>query len=329
MRRRQLLQALTGALTGGLLALTVSPVHADEKKPRDKVVIGQLRIISPAMPAIAKGHLERNGIDAEIVFFRSGAELLPALARGQIDAAYTSPGAALFNSLGRGIDLKLVGDWISYPKGSTVNAIVADDAAVTKVGDLKGKSVAITAIGQLTHYATGRALEQAGLKPGDVKIVSMPYPDTVLALPNHVIAAGNLTEPYVSEAKSRGIAHVIAPYGDIAPDLQGGVLVFGKRLLTSDRGLGQRLHSALRAGAADMIAAASGDAATKANMAVIFNTYVPLKDAQVYQQIAWPLPKPSQKLNAASLADQAAFFTAQRLLDRPVDVPAIIDENWN
>ncbi len=52
-----------------------------------------------------------EGIEVETVFFRSGAELVPALSTGQIDVAMTSPGAALYNAMAQGVNATIVASY--------------------------------------------------------------------------------------------------------------------------------------------------------------------------------------------------------------------------
>jgi ABC-type nitrate/sulfonate/bicarbonate transport system substrate-binding protein len=60
--------------------------------------------------AIDRGYLREEGLKVAVVMLGSGAELLPTMAAGQLDAGTTSPGAALFNAIGRDIPVRMVGD---------------------------------------------------------------------------------------------------------------------------------------------------------------------------------------------------------------------------
>jgi len=78
------------------------------------VKIGVLKIPQTAFVALDKGYFSAEGIDVQPVFFQSGAELVPSLATGQIDVAFASAGAALFNAIAQGSRITVVGDhWVS------------------------------------------------------------------------------------------------------------------------------------------------------------------------------------------------------------------------
>src|SRR5665647_3808824 len=73
---------------------SVTPAPAQTPTP---LKVGILRIASPLFVGVEKKFFESEGTPIEIVFFRSGSELVPSLARGQIDIAGTAAGAALYN----------------------------------------------------------------------------------------------------------------------------------------------------------------------------------------------------------------------------------------
>ena len=73
----------------GLLVLAATPVAFSQ----DKLKLGMLRVPNAAFIGIEKGFFREQNLDVEIVFFRSGAELVPSLSTGQIDVAGTTAGA--------------------------------------------------------------------------------------------------------------------------------------------------------------------------------------------------------------------------------------------
>src|ERR1044072_8121758 len=75
-----------------MLALALSFLSAIgcNAEAADKVKVGLLRIPQALFVGMEKGFFAAQGIEAEAVFFRSGAEVVPSLSRGQIDAASTS-----------------------------------------------------------------------------------------------------------------------------------------------------------------------------------------------------------------------------------------------
>ena len=52
-----------------------------------------------------------------------------------------------------------------------------------------------------------KLLARGGLKPSDVDVLTMPFPDMVAALGNKSIDAGNLLEPAATQAITKGVFH--------------------------------------------------------------------------------------------------------------------------
>src|SRR5215472_6110184 len=87
----------------------------------------------------------RHGLKIEIVALKNGATAHKALLAGEVDRIESSPGAAILAGA-RGADIKILGcDWPGVPQG------ILARGTVTKIDDLKGKTVAVAAPGSLPN----------------------------------------------------------------------------------------------------------------------------------------------------------------------------------
>ena len=68
---------------------------------------------------LARGYFQEQAIVLDDIFIPTGGEMVSSLATGQIEAALGAPSAGLFNAIGRGALIKLVGD-----KGAHHRALV-------------------------------------------------------------------------------------------------------------------------------------------------------------------------------------------------------------
>jgi len=100
-----------GRVAQSALALAGTALAPRPALAADEVKVGMLRLPTALFVGIDQGYFSAEGIDAKPVFFKSGAELVPALSTGQIDVATTSPGAALFNAMALGINATIVADY--------------------------------------------------------------------------------------------------------------------------------------------------------------------------------------------------------------------------
>ena len=90
-----------------------------------------------------RGFAEKRGLQVKIVSLANGTLAHKALLSGELDSIESSPGAAILAGL-RGADLKIIGcDWPGILHG------LMTKASISKVEDLKGKTVAISAPGSL------------------------------------------------------------------------------------------------------------------------------------------------------------------------------------
>src|SRR4029078_5838198 len=96
----------------------------------------------------------RHGLKLEIVPMKNGALAHKALLAGEVDSIESSPGAAILAGA-RGADIKIIGcDWPGVPHGLMVKS------TITKVEDLKGKTIAVAAPGSLPNLLINAILEQ-------------------------------------------------------------------------------------------------------------------------------------------------------------------------
>jgi NitT/TauT family transport system substrate-binding protein len=114
-----------------------------------------------------RGFAEKHGLKIEIVTFKNGATAHKALLAEQLDSIESSPGAAILAGA-RGADIKIIGcDWPGVPHGLIARS------TVTKVEDLKGKTIAVAAPGSLPNLLVDAILKKYALAPSDVRFANL------------------------------------------------------------------------------------------------------------------------------------------------------------
>ena len=322
-----LLRASAAAVaTSLMLAVAITPAPAQTPAP---LKVGILRIASPLFVGVEKKFFDAEGVPVEIIFFRSGSELVPSLSRGQIDVAATAAGAALYNTMASGINTKIVADYFSLLPNSRSHGILVrkeliDNGRVKSPSDLKGLTIAITATGQYTHYAAARTLEKAGLSESDVRFVNMSYPDMTAALASGAIDAASSVEPFMTLTAQKKTAQVLVYDSVTMPNLEVAVLMFGERLAGPDRATGVKflrgymkavryMHDALK------------DTAKAKDVAGIFQKRLPLQDASLYENMGWPLSRADVSVNRPNLHEQLDWYVKRGLVRQKPNLDAFID----
>jgi NitT/TauT family transport system substrate-binding protein len=198
------------------------------------VRIGTAQSASDAAIYIAdkKGYFEEQGIQLELIPFRSAAETIPSLGSGDLDVAGGSPSAGMYNAVARGLDLKNVADKGSHPPGQGYSALLVrqdlvDSGQFNGYEDLQGLTVAAAAEGTSSDMDVVVPLREVGLTLDDVQLEYLAFPDHVAALENGSVDAASTTEPSVTQAVQSGAAVRFAGADEFYPYQQVATIIYG------------------------------------------------------------------------------------------------------
>jgi NitT/TauT family transport system substrate-binding protein len=109
----------------------------------------------------------RHGLNLEIVPLKNGATAHKALLAGELDSIESSPGATILAGA-HGADIKILGcDWPSVPHGLMVKS------TISKVEDLKGKTIAVAAPGSLPNLLINAIIEQHKIAASEVRFANL------------------------------------------------------------------------------------------------------------------------------------------------------------
>ncbi len=152
-----------------------------------------------------KGYFKKYGMETELSYIAGSTQLTPALISGEVSFAQAG-GAAVISADLSGADLVII--------GSTAPVFVMSlfsQPDIKSVADLKGKRIAVTALGTTTDFARRVALQKAGLNPDrDVTVLqSKGVPETLTALINGNVAAGVVTPPQTLIARQKGLKELV------------------------------------------------------------------------------------------------------------------------
>ena len=145
------------------------------------------------------GHFKKHGLDSHLIYIRGGTTAVQALLAGEIQFGHLSP-APMMTAWAQGADFV----WIGTTTHQMVFTLLAD-AAITKGTELKGKRIGITRIGSASDLAVRTALEQFGLGPKDITMISLGgIPDILAAMRAGAVQAGILSPPTSTAARDLG-----------------------------------------------------------------------------------------------------------------------------
>ena len=166
--RRRLLIATAVLLLGALLVPAVAPQAQGLPK---------VRYVRPFPPdvsiawyyvALDKGYFRDAGIETDIVVGTLGSGgALQQVITGAGEFA-SGPPDAMLNAISQGE--ALVGFW-QWIKGGIFGIQARKDRGITRIEDLKGKTIGVLGMASATRYAPLMMLARSGLKESDVNMV--------------------------------------------------------------------------------------------------------------------------------------------------------------
>ncbi|RCG19543.1 hypothetical protein DTL70_22520 [Streptomyces diacarni] len=188
--------------------------------------------VAPLQVAIGKGEFAEEGLDVELKVLPT-PEALPLLAKGEIDALWAAPEAAVINGVNSGFDIRWVagnfspdpksksGLWVRSRKGEKPSSVSLADR---KIGTLIGK-------GSVISYPMDTLLSAHGADMESMSFQQLGSSDVLTAFTSGGVDAAWLLDPVwrrVEEDKK------FAFLGGQPPGEPLGGALFGPGLLSAD-----------------------------------------------------------------------------------------------
>ena len=167
----------------------------------ETVIIGHFGNPTPMQAARAEGKFKAvDGWQIEWRKFNSGAEVIAALASGDVKVSELGS-SPLTTAVSSGVEIEMV--MVAQVIGTAESLIVRDGAGIKALADLKGKRVAVP-VGSTAHFSLMGAIKHAGLKEGEVTVISMPPDQIAAAWQQDAIDAAFIWQPVQSELLKKG-----------------------------------------------------------------------------------------------------------------------------
>ncbi|MEH7307834.1 aliphatic sulfonate ABC transporter substrate-binding protein [Neobacillus drentensis] len=205
-----LFTAIMMVILTGCTSKTTTVNEKNGKNENLTVNIGIQQSLGPLLIAKEKGwfeeEFEKVGVKVKWTVFQSGPPHFEAMAANRLDfgAVGNSPVVA---GQAANIQFKEIANVSDGLKGNAI--LVSKDSPINTLNDLKGKKIAV-AKGSSGFNVLYRALEKAGLKPDDVKIIQLQPDEAQPAFETGAVDAWSIWEPFVSLQTLKKNARVLA-----------------------------------------------------------------------------------------------------------------------
>ena len=157
----------------------------------------------PAHVAIVNGICARNGLQVELTEGTDLPLFMAALSKGQYDITMSVPTLALVGVEKR-LDLQIVAG-LQRQSAQQPNAVwLTKDPAIEKLGQLRGKTIAVPSLTGVITDALIYLLKREGVNRDEVKLVQTPFPTMGDQLQAGHVDAAVATIPFFSAIAARG-----------------------------------------------------------------------------------------------------------------------------
>ncbi|MEW9550446.1 ABC transporter substrate-binding protein [Nonomuraea sp. NPDC050783] len=191
---------------------------------KTRLLIGVVPVPSSAPLFIAekRGLFRQEGLTVRTEIIQAPQAVMPKILNGSMDAFLTSYVSLMAINDSGAARLKLLQHSQEAAPG-VAGVVVAKDSPVRTAADLKGRTIAVNVLKALGQTLTNAHLQQAGLRPEDVKYVPVQFADQLGALSGGQVDAAWLVEPFLTAAKKAGARQVI----DTTDGVTAGVPIDG------------------------------------------------------------------------------------------------------
>jgi ABC-type nitrate/sulfonate/bicarbonate transport system substrate-binding protein len=281
----------------------------------------------PVYFAEEKGYFKEQSLDVEVIKFSTATEIVPSLAQGQIDVGAGGTGAALFNGLATGLDLKIVADkGIASPNSSPAWLIRSDlvDQIRTPV-DLRGRVFGMGNKGSSPWVELDVMLQQGGLTLDDIDVKLINYTDAIVAFANKSIDITYAFEPNITNMTRQGVAAWWKASHDFIPNHEGSVVLYGANLV-KNRDVGNRYMIAYLKGVRDynkLLREQRDDAAIALMM-----QQTDMRDPSMWKEMRLPVINPDGYVSIESMNLGQDYYLKSGEQKQRADMAQAIDHSY-
>ena len=312
-----------------LALLLLAPVGAAAQET--VVRIGTARSVSNGAElfAIEKGYFKEHNIKVEIELLDSSANAIALLAQGRLDMIAGGISAGYFNALEKNLPVTMALDRVSSPLGHNLMLRPDHKGQITRLSQLKGKTIATNGSGAVSTYEVGKMLETEGLKISDVDVKVFPFTQMALAFNNKAIDAAIVIPPFVSQFLDQGHAVAFAAPDDLvqpAP-MTIAVIMVNTDWAAKNPDVLRNYYTAYLRGVRDYCNAYHG-APIKDEIIAALIKHGSERRPELLHKYPWPARSPNGRVNMASMLDMQDWYVANKLSTAKLPPEKLLDLSY-
>ena len=199
-----LITALAAITAAGCASGAAAEKVSSTGPEKTSLVIAAVPTASSAGVYVAQrdGLFRKAGLNVKIVNISAGANVTPELLNGGIDVVNGAYAGFILAQVHKAAQFHILAD--GYAGAKDVDEVaVLPNSGMNDVKQLKGKTIAVNALGSVAQLLVSSALAAQGVPAAKVHFVAMGFPAMPAALKAHHIDAAYLPEPYLSQAEEQ------------------------------------------------------------------------------------------------------------------------------
>ncbi len=279
----------------------------------------------PLLCAMERGYFREQGIEIDLTPFKTASDMTPAMVRGDLVMMGGGVSVSFFNSVAQKMPLRYFVNRAQAPVWHSIVIRKELAARVKSVKDLKGLSIATTAVGGLSEYELGRTLEAAGLSVDDVDMKPLAMPQSVVAIQTGAVDGAVFVPPFDRAALNGGGVHLVYADEGVKPRMEVSGLFYNTDWAAKNMEMLDKFTLAYIRGARCYLEAAH-NGPNRDELIDYFLKYSPVKDRSVFADTRWQDVNPDGRIMIDSLLDQQDFYIKRGYLKEKQPASALVDE---
>jgi NitT/TauT family transport system substrate-binding protein len=205
------------AMLGAGVAFGAARARANADTPPLRVAVGGADTFAEGFYATDMGFFTKAGLNVDMSVFPSGAQILTAAGGNAIDIGLSNT-VNLAVAIAHGAPFTLIaGAGLYTAAHPTVALTVGLNSPLKTPSDLAGKTIAVTALKDLTEVGSRAWLRRNGVNPDGVKFVELSMNQMSAGLDRGTFDAAIIAEPFLSAARGKTVRVFGSPYDAIGP----------------------------------------------------------------------------------------------------------------
>ncbi len=248
LSRRPFLAGLS-ALALGALAGCGSD---DAERPASEGTIVSLGIIpivdiAPVYLGLKHGFFLAEGLLLQLEALQSGAAIVTSVAGGQYHFGFSNT-TSLLLAASEGLPIKAVSPGVASTGrvGKDFGAVVVKkSSSIKNAADLAGRRIAVNTLKNINTTTINQVVSEAGGDPSQITYVEYAFPAIADAVASGDVDAGQVVEPYLTEATRQKFRQVASNYASTDPNLSVGLYFTSTRYAQENAGLVTKFSTAI------------------------------------------------------------------------------------